>query len=383
MERHPGNGNDPVMEANSSAIKTAARPPGRLQGGALGLCLMTLLVVADCGGSDSQPGPPPPPDSCMPSLESIPYDALGGGTAIFRRYDFNDPASRDGLYLISATSRHSTCRAASGNDAVISPNGSRLAYVRSVDLVTGGDVYVSALDGTSEERISAFQQIEGAPAWSVDGSEVFYTAAGSDWIYNLYRQPAYGGTDSSRVQITHYADPCSSSCSRLGGGEDSGHLSVSPMGRVAFSTRQTIDVIAADGTRTSLYAAPAATPDAREELHSPAWSSDGTRLAFLAVEWIPGNPYPTRHQVRIYVTNADGTGPVVIANVPSSGTQEPGVAADPYSLCWGSDGVHLLFNVPDGNIQAHLWSVGLDGTAQTQITSAPGVWDLDVSCASR
>ena len=62
------------------------------------------------------------------------------------------------------------------------------------------------------------------------------------------------------------------------------------------------------------------------ENRDPAWSPDGTRLAFISNR---------SGQSQIWLMNADGTGPVQLTNIPH------GTCAAPV---WSPDGTRILFN---------------------------------------
>jgi len=81
---------------------------------------------------------------------------------------------------------------------------------------------------------------------------------------------------------------------------------------------------------------------------TPAWSPDGTRIAF--------NPCGAG---AIRVINADGTGEVSIPNTFG------------YTPSWTADGTRLVYVEVDGD-QSHLAVTSIDGSSRTVLTSVPG-----------
>jgi Tol biopolymer transport system component len=56
----------------------------------------------------------------------------------------------------------------------LSPDGTRVAYVRKDEGATNGDLYVRLIDGGTELRLTDTQEEEAAPTWSPDGSRIAF-----------------------------------------------------------------------------------------------------------------------------------------------------------------------------------------------------------------
>jgi len=85
--------------------------------------------------------------------------------------------------------------------------------------------------------------------------------------------------------------------------------------------------------------------------HSPAWSPDGTRIAFASNR--DGNG-------EIYVMNADGSGQTRL-------TDNPAAEAFP---AWSPDGSRIAFvSGRDGNLEVYVMNA--DGSGQTNLTDNP------------
>ena len=370
------------MARAAAAAANAAHGPRRA--GLVRLMLLAACAVGGCGGGGSRSPAPPPPRPLAHQLEAVAFGALGTGKILFLRADFSTAGGRDGIYLIDADRGAANFEFAGGpawypNAPTVSPDGRSVAYTRYTDNNTMFDVYTANLNGSGERQMSDFPTQEGPASWTADGKELVFFAAGSDWIYNLYRQAAASAAASSREQITHFPGSCGQQCPPLPG-DATGRVSVAPSGQIAWSTGSTIELTTPDGSTTAaLYTLPPAAPGTIATVRSPVWSPDGTHLAFVTL--VSAQATGERQQVDITVVDAQGANEAVVATVPASGSVGIGGYSDIYSLCWTADGARFVFNVPDGNPQSHIWVVAVDGAALTQVTSAAGVWDLSVSCA--
>ncbi|MGZ4784154.1 MAG: hypothetical protein ACXV5S_00655 [Acidimicrobiales bacterium] len=92
----------------------------------------------------------------------------------------------------------------------------------------------------------------------------------------------------------------------------------------------------------------------------PAWSPDGTRIAFMSDRDASSDTY----NQDIYTMNADGSRVVQI-------TESPGLDYEP---AWSPDGTKIAFDSPrlgEGNEEVFIMNA--DGSGQTRLTNAPGV----------
>jgi len=84
--------------------------------------------------------------------------------------------------------------------------------------------------------------------------------------------------------------------------------------------------------------------------YQPAWSPDGTRIAFVSVR--------NGDAADVYVMNADGTGERRL-------TDHPAVDTDP---AWSPDGARIAFSSErDGN--AEIYAMNADGSGVTRLTT--------------
>ncbi len=208
---------------------------------------------------------------------------------------------------------------------VWSPDGSKLAYFSVLSCtLTGGacvdDIYTVHADGSDVARLTHFSEQNSAarnPSWSPDGTRIVFSvsernAAGQTLRTRLYFVNADG---SGLAPLT---DPAA------GGADDM--PAWSPDGsKIAFISNRNggvlhIFVMNSNGSNpVQLTAGP--TPDIL-----PRWSPDSVRIAFSRV--LEGSV-----TYQVYVMNADGSGQVPLTPPPDSDS----------SPTWSPDGSHLAF----------------------------------------
>ena len=139
-------------------------------------------------------------------------------------------------------------------------------------------------------------------------------------------------------------------------------VDVDAQAQIAFSSNRDgnteIYVMAADGTnQRRLTNNPASD-------HSPLWSFDGKRIAFVSnrdghVHPIRGWPWPTSE---IYVMDADGGNPQNLTNDPHHD----------WSPSWSPDGKHIIFETDRDNDKGHnieIYVMDADGSNPKNLTN--------------
>ncbi len=157
-----------------------------------------------------------------------------------------------------------------------SPDGSKLAFDRTVGFLYTGDIYVINADGSGLKGLTTDNFDDRDPSWSPDGSQIVFGRGGAIHVMNA---------DGSGVRAL------------TGGGYDF-HPSWSPDGsRIAFASSRNgtnaIYVMASDGTGVRQIT------NSSVGDYSPWWSPDGGKIAFQRDEAVVGT---------VYLVNPDGTG---------------------------------------------------------------------------
>lgn len=135
----------------------------------------------------------------------------------------------------------------------------------------------------------------------------------------------------------------------LGGGY--GQAAWSPDGRqLVFVRDHDLWVVDVNGSAARPLLDPLTDPTPRPAMHDPAWSPDGTRIAFQ--RWSP-----SVGRYRLYTVGADGTGMQQLTSVESGNPS------------WSPDGTRITYEQ-----DADVWVVQADGTNARAVTSTrPGV----------
>jgi Tol biopolymer transport system component len=239
-------------------------------------------------------------------------------------------------------------------------------------------VYVANLDGTGEQRAASFDlNGEGPPSWTPNGDQItFIVDAGG--AASIYRQsPVSSATDRVLVRrFTRTADGFAV-CPFMD--RSDAPISVSVEGAIALNCMgREIDVIQADGSVTAAYTPPAPAAGHMSAVHAPAWSPDGSRLAFLE-ETRETSGFETV-STSVITVEPSGGARTVVATVPSTGAA--GLTNfGPFSLCWLPGGSGIMFTAPDGQATSHVFIAAIQSGAVTRVTSAPNVLDHSVSCS--
>ena len=80
----------------------------------------------------------------------------------------------------------------------ISPDGRQIAYLSNRD--GNQEAYVMSLDGSKQTRLTKNRILDGDPAWSPDGSKVFFTSQNVFGIYDIYKVNK-DGSSTERILI--------------------------------------------------------------------------------------------------------------------------------------------------------------------------------------
>src|SRR5215208_1588445 len=258
------------------------------------------------------------------------------------------------------------------SDVRLRPDGAQLAFVAKRD-GEKRQLYVIPLGGGEARRLTELDEDVAEPAWSPDGSRVAFTARVPDDAYReederrrpprrfrrlRFKLDSVGWVGDRRKHVfVVRADGGSAPVQLTDGDFDHGGPAWSPDGsRVAFSSSRgenwdievTGDVyaVAADGGAIErvtdgdgVYAAPAFSPDGR----------------FLACKWVPGGfDFPHHAQIAVVDAETGANRRILTASLDRN--------CDPYpelrEPIW--DGGRIVFAVEDRG-SVHVYAVSPDG----------------------
>ena len=223
-----------------------------------------------------------------------------------------------------------------------SPDGRRVAYVAERPIPGDFDLYSMRPDGSDVQSLTRNSLGEDDPAWSPDRTRVAFVRR-------------FGLTGDIRVMTAGGATSRS-----LGAGF---HPAWSPDGRrLAFTRDGDLYTVAADGGDAHLLVG-GPTVD-----FDPAWSPDGTRIAFARRSAEKGAP------ADVWVAAADGTGAVQLTHVGDA--TDSCRTREGLSPAWSPDGTEIAYVAAVGvnstctfqAIQEAIRAIRPDGTGDRLVT---------------
>jgi hypothetical protein len=195
-----------------------------------------------------------------------------------------------------------------------SPDGTRLAVARASDIV------VLDASGRKQRDVTKGEAVDDAPSWSPDGARIAFNRIESPgsrpdvWVV---------GADGSNPR-------------NLTKGSRGAQPDWSPDGRIVFQRLGAMFSIRTDGTDERLLL------DVEGDVHEPAWSPDGSQIAFALV---------------------GGTDPgIYVYSVAERTAQSLRRTTEPSFPAWSEDGDRLVFADADG-----IWTIDRDGGALEQL----------------
>src|SRR4051794_30392963 len=201
-------------------------------------------------------------------------------------------------------------------------------------------------DGSDLKAVTTGSGFHLCPDYTPDGRQIVFCANTSgDWELWTIKQ-----NGAKPTQLTH-----------LGGfatfpdtSPDRSTVAFSGfIGEPANDQIFTVDAVSGGGLR-QLTSCPAAHPWCLNSY--PAWSPDGTRIAFSHADGFDADDVPENEQ--IYVMNADGSNPHAITTGPAPKDQVPD---------WSPDGSKISFSLGYPG-SGGIWTIDADGGHPHQLT---------------
>jgi Tol biopolymer transport system component len=242
----------------------------------------------------------------------------------------------------------------------ISPDGTRVAYIRSDESTHEHALYIVGIDGSGVQRLINGLAPLGELAWSPDGSRIAFIR-GFDTTFSGY---AFNYTCRPEIYVIDVLTRKYVSLTDGLGGTDPAW---SPDGtRIAFNSFR-------DNNNNEIYTMSSDGKDVQRLTYTewaeaePAWSPDGKQIAYAThlVSWDVGCGFipmgrqtdPSVGMSSIYVMEADGTNQTKLEL--TSGGNEP---------TWSPDGASLALVITDKNGR-QIYVTDLRGTSLVQLTS--------------
>jgi len=330
--------------------------------------LTAIITCIACGGSDHL-GPTDQGDGHERIvIESIPYDVIGQSRLTFRRFLDVVPVGAGMVTLDGSTKTAATHFSHSVLPIEASPDGSSVVYLTATDYNNKQrqfDVSVSGLDSPAQTDLAGPGGGRRFPSWTPDGSKVVY-AESEDWSGSfptkiVSQSPTPGAARDTLWQAA--------GCERV----ESPHANGA--GDIVFIYYPVLPNCVGEahiarkkpGQATEIVYGPGSVL-----LYTPAWSPDGTEIAFFE-QPAPQAVGPT-YMVDLKAMSADGS------NVRTLSTVQSYVATENWSLCWGADGSALFFSLGDSPTEAHIYAVPATGGTAVAVTTQAAVADESVSC---
>jgi TolB protein len=320
----------------------------------MGRWLLTAFAIAVTGAVASGAS----------SQDSSTSAALPAAQIVFQRSRGQDEWFQGGTWDIIAMAPNGSgihVLTKNGYEPAASPDGRRIAFVRSSRAKPGGtEIWVMNAEGRGQRRLTRAARWNGSPAWSTDGTNLFFiryrpVRDGQSAVFTMRSD----GTGNRRV--TAWDSGC----------EDG--LDASPDGKLlAFEDyscdRPSSGVIQAIDMRgrpvvilQELMRPAGAYLDWPGD---PAWSPDGTRLAFSRIEGL-------------------GYGGAYVANVDGSNARRlapPALQAS--SPAWSPDGMWIALardRVLANGYPGDVWLVQSDGKGLHRITDTKRVDERNIT----
>ena len=313
--------------------------------------LMGVAVVLAVAGATLGVGKPHASSSALPSGEIVFTRSVGGR-----------PLS---LYVMAPDGSHVQFFIRNASNAAVSKDRRRIAFVRA------GAIWVMQRDGSGQRQLTHHPKSElndaiddTDPAWSPDGRVVYFSRQWAQDAALLFSVRADGGElrRLSRSRLACDRDPAPSPDGRLVVYVAVDNCSHGLGAEIAAMTNAGRPPAGLWWYKFDIQSAP--------YVYEPAWSPDGRQLAQATGDWI--NPGVGGY-AGIWVSSSDGSPPRRVAR-PTRGRAG---YSDLHSPAWSRDGTWIVFvrSYGDHGSPGDIWLARSDGTAARSLTHTQAAID--------
>lgn len=241
----------------------------------------------------------------------------------------------------------------SSADPAYAPDGSRIAFVS-----TDNQIFVMNADGSGLRQVTTTPTAKREPTWSPDGTQIAYVSNSFDVDGQTdYEIWAINADGTGRRQLTNNSFPDE-------------QPAWSPLGdKIAFRSARTGDtnsnvyIMNSDGSDQASI-----TPNSPLGCSSncyqgsddyPAWSPDGSKIAYVHGYGPPSNPFAGGGLPNIWMMDPTGANKTNISNNPDTSATMP---------AWSPNGARIAYvGVASGSTDRNIWVMNSDGTGQAPI----------------